>query len=244
VKGDKCDFDHIPGDMKTGTPDLGPKACDFFLSPRGCIKGDACDFLHPTTAPNGEETKRICDFYTSPRGCAKGDQCNFLHHGRKRVGMNNGMNNGRPCEFFQSPRGCIKGMSCDFAHVPAGGYGAADYSMQQMYGGYMQQQQQMGGFGRVPGRPAMPVRKRPQICDFFNQPRGCIKGNACDFIHQKQQVCQYYGTDRGCRKGQFCDFQHPVGAGSASGADAMTNGAATADAGMPVTAKGNRYKPY
>jgi hypothetical protein len=44
--------------------------CEYYISPRGCIKGDKCDHLHPR-APNGAISNRVCEFYLRPRGmCA------------------------------------------------------------------------------------------------------------------------------------------------------------------------------
>lgn len=46
------------------------KLCDFYVSARGCVKGDECDFSHPV-APSGTVTNRICDFFLKSRGCNK-----------------------------------------------------------------------------------------------------------------------------------------------------------------------------
>jgi len=161
-------------DVSPGEP---KRHCDFYITPRGCIKGDTCDFLHPV-APNGTVTTRVCDFFKSPRGCAKDKECDFLHIESLRPtamqpgmmgGMGMGMGAAAPagqkiCTFFNSPRGCIKGTECDFFHPPAGqGMPGMDACMMQ----------QQGGQGRGQGK----------ACDYFFSARGCVKGNECDFSH-------------------------------------------------------------
>jgi len=163
--------------------------CDFYITPRGCIKGDSCDFMHPV-APNGTVTTRTCDFFKSPRGCAKNKDCDFLHidglrpsavqpGGMGMMGMGGGMGGGgggmvapagqKICSFFNSPRGCIKGAECDFYHPPAGQQQQQQQQGMPMDGGMMGGQ----GSGRGQGKP----------CDYFFSARGCVKGNECDFSH-------------------------------------------------------------
>ena len=31
-----------------------------------------------------------------------------------------------------------------------------------------------------------------QVCEFHSGPRGCVKGDTCDFIHMKEQPCRWY----------------------------------------------------
>jgi len=159
------------------------KTCEFYVTARGCIKGDSCDFLHPA-APNGTVTSKVCEFFNLPRGCAKGAECDFLHPvGLRRqpnpsMGMG-GMGMGgmgmapagqQICKFFNSPQGCKKGPQCEFYHPPmAGG----------MPGG-MQGGMQGGMPGGAGGRPGA------KQCDYFFSPRGCIKGDQCDFSHGNQ----------------------------------------------------------
>jgi len=50
---------------------MKPKLCEYFLSPRGCIKGVQCEFIHQQQKP--------CEFALSGRGCKKGKFCDFLH---------------------------------------------------------------------------------------------------------------------------------------------------------------------
>lgn len=173
--------------------------CDFYLTERGCVKGDSCDFYHPT-APDGTVTKRVCTYYSEPRGCVKNQECNFLHIGptpQQRMNL-------RPCQFYNSARGCIKGQTCEFAHVPVVGMG-----MQPVMQPYGYPPPPMHGMpSRGGGYRPVTRSKRPQICEFFNKPRGCIKGDACDFIHQKDQPCRWFTSERGCRKGDLCDFRH------------------------------------
>eukprot|EP00457_Paulinella_chromatophora_P011985 gb/GEZN01012155.1/.p1 GENE.gb/GEZN01012155.1/~~gb/GEZN01012155.1/.p1 ORF type:complete len:141 (+),score=9.98 gb/GEZN01012155.1/:186-608(+) len=110
-----------------------------------------------------------------------------------------------------------------------GGYGGGGYGA--------------GGGGGGPSRPmsgppgsrASQGNKKPKPCEFFPTERGCVKGDACDFIHRKAKPCSYFGQPRGCAKGDYCDFQHDAGAEGAG-----------AEAGKAPSAheSGVRYKPY
>lgn len=63
--------------------------------------------------------------------------------------------------------------------------------------------------------------KGGRLCQFFNQSKGCIKGDRCEFQHLilkpgqappiivKDKICEYFLKPRGCNKGKDCDFQHP-----------------------------------
>ena len=211
--------------------------CDFFLTPQGCLKGNQCDFLHPRVIPaqhlppaphtrggmrggivgpagrmgGGPVTVRVCEFYLTPQGCNRGAHCQFLHPtGRaaqqalaaKEAATR--MPAGRPvpiCDYFFSRRGCSKGDACPFSHVRephphpplphfGGGWGAMHAG--PMYGG-----------------GASVLNKRPKVCDFYSTERGCVKGDACEFIHVKDKLCDFYLSERGCKKGEACDFKHP-----------------------------------
>jgi hypothetical protein len=209
-----------------------PRVCDFYLQPRGCIKGDSCDFLHPT-APNGSVTSKLCDFFASSRGCNKGQECDFLHvEGKSKaqstMGFGGGMAMGQSvCKFFQMAQGCKKGAGCEFLHP-------AQPMMGMGMGGM--------GYGAPPmmGAPGGPGGGKKQ-CTFFFTARGCVKGESCDFSHtaeqpqqmfgapapqmyggmgmgmphqmpgqpvKKPQKCDFFGTERGCIKGEMCDFIH------------------------------------
>jgi RNA exonuclease 4 len=59
--------------------------CRFFLSPKGCIKGQLCPFRHegqpiarhpPPVAPTG--AKKPCRFFLHGQ-CTQGDHCRFSH---------------------------------------------------------------------------------------------------------------------------------------------------------------------
>jgi len=211
------------GGMGAGAP-AGQKVCNFFNSPRGCIKGAECDFYHPAQGAGQMQQQPGMDAGGMVGGSGRGQ--------------------GKPCDYFFSARGCVKGNECDFSHVNpamAGGFGTP-----QMYGGQQMQGMMPGMMGGRPGMDMMgrpggfgagPVEKKPQKCDFFNTERGCIKGEMCDFIHTKDKACDFFLSERGCRKGKFCDFQHPDdGTGVATDA-----GEAGADR---TKARGKRYAPY
>jgi hypothetical protein len=130
------------GDKKVDNKD---RLCEYYVTPRGCIKGDTCDFLHPKS-PNGSVTSRVCDFFNQPRGCIKGDTCDYLHvrprlppnavgigrgarpasifappmmrGGFAPVGRGGGGFDDKTCKYFFTPKGCIKGDKCDFQHTP------------------------------------------------------------------------------------------------------------------------------
>jgi hypothetical protein len=211
MKGEKCDFQHPLSPAGTQTN----RICDFFLTARGCRKGDQCDFLHPQ--PKQPVKDKVCTYYMTPQGCIKGLNCDFLH---PRPGMFGDIPNAagasggaaarKPCDFFLSPRGCIKGDQCDFAHIRPGaagfpaGFGAPVASFPFAAAALL-----AAGRGQ---RRAL----RPKVCDFHNTARGCVKGDACDFIHQKNKVCDFYLKPQGCRKGALCDFLHPSKDGEAA----------------------------
>lgn len=235
--------------------DPSSKVCAFYLSPRGCIKGDSCDFNHPN-APDGSVTSKVCDFFKSAKGCTKGDECNFLHpegHVNARPGFGGGQKvcqffatprgcikgdacdfahpnlSAKPCTFFLSARGCVKGNDCDFSHAhpsmmpgfPGAGVPSPFDAFASAGMGYPGMGPQGLDFGRgmpqmgmpqMRGQPGVPphlAHKRPQICQYHNTERGCVKGAQCDFVHQREKVCDFWNTERGCRKGKYCDFQHP-----------------------------------
>lgn len=203
------------------------RTCEFYVTQRGCIKGDTCDFAHPT-APNGTVTNRVCEFFTLARGCTKGAECDFIHPEGLRPRAAQAQQS--VCKFFNSANGCKKGASCEFSHPMGGGM----------------------GMGMGMGMPPMPGMGRPapgaKQCDYFFTARGCVKGDSCDFSHgpqtqqppmfggmpmygqqggypggpgvipggrpgfggiqKKQQKCDFFGTERGCIKGDMCDFIH------------------------------------
>jgi len=55
------------------SPSEAPKpnrACRFFNTSRGCLKGDACTFRH---------VRKMCLFFNSSNGCNRGEICEFIH---------------------------------------------------------------------------------------------------------------------------------------------------------------------
>jgi len=265
IKGEKCDFQHplSPAGSQTN------RVCDFYLTPRGCRKGDQCDFLHPQ--PKQPVKDKVCTYYMTPQGCIKGLNCDFLH---PRPGMfgdvpgmsalpglqgmgglpgggqvaggvapaaggggGGGRGTRKPCDFFLSPRGCVKGEQCDFPHIRPG----ASFPDAAALGGFpglspfpFGMLPQVGGGGRG-AKKAL----RPKLCEFVNTPRGCVKGDACDFIHQKNKVCDYYLKPQGCRKGALCDFLHPAKDGEAPRPEEDKG------SGKIKTQKaGSRFQPY
>jgi hypothetical protein len=47
--------------------------CTYFFSPRGCLRGVRCPFIHPTN------NTPVCRFERTLRGCLKGSNCDFRH---------------------------------------------------------------------------------------------------------------------------------------------------------------------
>jgi hypothetical protein len=214
-------------------PVVNERICQYYLQPRGCIKGEGCDFKHPLS-PQGQTTNKVCEYYLKARGCNKGAECDFLHPDvqpeQKLLLQSQLAPKSRPCTFFSSPRGCIKGSSCDFAHPSGFGMNQMNFSM----GGYgMNPMQQM--VGQMGMQQGVGSAGGPKICEFFQTQRGCNKGLACDFAHvppqqllgmsggagmspigpvsragklMKPKLCEYFGTPRGCIKAMSCEFIH------------------------------------
>jgi len=188
------------------------RLCDYFVSPRGCVKGDRCDFLHvagikeQTDLAADADGKKLCDFYMTERGCVKEDRCDFLHPIAP-----NGSVTRRVCEYFGTRRGCAKEKRCDFLHLncvknrspattqstasayspypeyPSHGAPAPAYG--DPYGGAPYGAPSSMGSGGVPGmRPAMQTTAQTtgntRVCSFYQEPRGCAKQERCDFVHQ------------------------------------------------------------
>lgn len=236
------------------------KICDYYLTPRGCIKGTTCDFKHPV-APNGTVTTKVCEYFNSNRGCVKGTTCDFLHlppQVASRVGTKPGFGMmgalpqmlgaaamprsaaGKVCEFFNSPRGCVKGQTCDFAHIPANQGNPMQMHMQQHKPFLPPQVAAVAKQMFPPTVTPLGLAKKPFICEYFGTERGCVKGDLCDFIHQKPKVCEFYNTPRGCKKNNLCDFQHPAKDGETPGVDPRTQ--RKVRAGNP--SKPQRFQPY
>jgi len=193
------------------------KACDFFLTPRGCSKGNACDFAHvgpqvpdPFAMYGMQGMHGMHGMQGMMGGGGRGGMPGGMFSGMAAAHMMGGGGRGgrgggaglqfgigrggmlvpkRPkaCEFFNTERGCVKGERCDFIH------------------------------------------QKEKICDFYLTDRGCRKGKFCDFKHPEKdgkdggtpgedgprnivktdKVCAFYLGERGCRKGKSCDFLHP-----------------------------------
>jgi len=190
------------------------KPCSFYLTARGCIKGDSCDFQH--IAAGGSDTKkpvknRICDFYMTPQGCVKGIHCDFLHPhpGAALFGADptafsqltgfpsvstgtNTTKNEKLCSFFMTPRGCVKGDECDFSHARPG----ASPSFPNPYLPSNSNPYAALGYGFD---PTMLGLMNPALASLVG---GKLKKPT------KQKICDFHKTERGCVKGDSCDFIH------------------------------------
>ena len=155
----------------------------------------------------------VCQFYLTPQGCNRGNLCPFLHPtGRaaqqalaaKEAGAR--IPAGRPvpsCDYFFSRRGCSKGDSCPFSHVREPQPHAPHAPFNAGWGAVHQGGPMYGG-----GGPSVVV-KRPKVCSFHSTERGCVKGNACEYIHVKDKLCTFVLSEKGCKKGATCDHKHP-----------------------------------
>jgi len=220
------------------------RICNFYMTPQGCVKGVSCDFLHPrpTTGMFGGLEAAI-----DPRFATGGALSGVSGGGPKKD---------KACDFFNTPRGCVKGDSCDFTHARGASalqspFAPNPYALALGFGG-------LSGFPGGLGNPALgalgfqglgvpPLAGgrgrgglKPKKCDFFSTPKGCVKGDQCDFIHTKNRPCEFYSQTRGCRKGDLCDFQHVPKDGEAS---TETSGETTGKTKTSHTS-GNRYQPY
>lgn len=186
------------------------KPCQYFLQPRGCLKGEGCDYSHsPSASSSSRSSRRDFDFAQFPAVAP--------------FAAANLPNSAKPCSFYNSARGCVKD-DCEFAHTPnpMAAYmaqmganlppGQANPllmlmstllpAMTSMMNGQMPP---MAGTGGVP--PSM-IGKKPKLCDFFTSSGSCRKGDTCEYIHQKNKVCEYFTSSKGCKKGKLCDFIH------------------------------------
>ena len=50
------------------------------------------------------------------------------------------------------------------------------------------------------------------LCKFISQPKGCHRGENCQFRHSdpivETPVCKYFNTSKGCKLGDQCTFSH------------------------------------
>jgi len=186
--------------------------CDFFLSARGCLKGERCEFLHEydkkplneSHSESGTDGKKLCSFYLTDRGCLKGDRCDFLHPTAP-----NGSVTKRICDFFNTTRGCSKTEHCDFLHIPkpkpdpglaqlAAMYGLPQQrfpmtpmsmfnaSPMQMFNATplsMFNMAQNQQLQQVANKSILPSKDGTRLCAFYPTARGCIKGERCEFGH-------------------------------------------------------------
>jgi len=236
VKGELCDFQHVNSPTTTSTnKPVNNRICNFYMTPQGCVKGVSCDFLHPRPTDAGlfpsfgPIDPRLA--LQASMGVGPGPQA-----GKKE----------KACDFFNTPRGCVKGDACDFTHVRAGGVAQNPYALSNFPGypgfptGALGAQFGLPAFGALPGIAAGRGRglTKPKKCDFFQTPKGCVKGAQCDFIHTKSRPCEFFSTARGCRKGDLCDFQHVAKDGETTESVDTTGKTKTSHTG------GNRFAPY
>lgn len=175
----------MPDELKGG------RLCQFFNQPKGCIKGDRCEFQHLVLKPGQAAPivikDKICEYFLKPRGCNKGKDCDFKHpdleENEKWTLRMQLAPKSIPCQFFGSARGCIKGDTCDFLHAgvpasnPAGEMGRGfDLSGVGASHG--------AGVGSSLFSEGLP----PRICKYFGSAEGCFVGMDCEFAHITQEM--------------------------------------------------------
>jgi len=176
------------------------RLCEYYVSPRGCIKGDKCDFLHPKS-PNGSVTNRVCDYYNQNRGCIKENTCDFLHvHPR-------GFANSLPPMGMGGMGGMGMGMGRPFG----GRSSIVPYTPSPMRGGYgMNINRATGGMSNGNNNNNSNNIDDKQ-CKYFFTSRGCIKGDKCDFSHSSNVPSHYpsFHSSSHHSSQQFSQFRQP-----------------------------------
>ena len=86
-----------------GVPAKKKQLCFWFNNPKGCNKGDDCEFSHVKVSDLPEGTR----VPTCPMGfkCFNKLKCVFRHNLKVRL-----------CDKFETPEGCPYGAKCTFAH--------------------------------------------------------------------------------------------------------------------------------
>lgn len=221
IKGDGCDFDHPKAPNGTVTT----RVCEYFQNPKGCVKATSCDFLHieskkGASGPMGRVAPGLkqCEWFARPGGCNKGNACAFAHASGPQGNMPRMQGypgNQMPLVYNVDPYAQMNQMG-QFMGGQMGGFmgGQMGGTMGGQMGGMMGGNPQMMGGNpqmmRSPGRGGGygAIRPKVRVCEFFGQPRGCIKGDTCDFKHMNNAPCRWFNSPRGCRKGETCDFTH------------------------------------
>lgn len=191
--------------------------CDYYLTKRGCAKGDRCDFLHeggrinPSVETLEENPgKKICAYYLSDRGCIKADRCDFDHPAAP-----NGEVTNKVCEYFQQARGCVKADRCNFLHckapravndraaVPIGGT-----LLEQAMRAQAHANQLAAAAGMMSSYPtAYPTASKYAVATSHAVgQRPSVPTMASSTGNPR--VCTFYQTERGCAKAERCDFIH------------------------------------
>lgn len=173
----------------TKTPtDSSNKICDFYLSSRGCRKGDECDHQHPV-APNGAKTNKVCDFFGTPKGCSKGEECTFLHI--KRLNPL-GEECNKICSYYLTVNGCVKGMKCDFLHpraIPANKTREVFQKAKELNKNNQTAVKSLK-FGQVTLKGKNVMINDDKVCEYYLTPTGCNKGSECTYLHPRGKDAQ------------------------------------------------------
>eukprot|EP01084_Bolivina_argentea_P008420 15771_1 len=74
-----CSHDIRSSASSTTATTTTAKVCYYYNTPKGCKKGDACDYKHPKKQPSTNEKQKVCTFYNTAKGCNKGIHCPFQH---------------------------------------------------------------------------------------------------------------------------------------------------------------------
>ncbi len=159
----------------------------------------------PTPIVNGQ---RVCGYHLSPAGCSKGAECKFPHvtiketdtvtemqiSHRSLPSASQPMYGGpgfAPAPFLASTYG---------THVPRQLGGLARHGNGHVMGGSPYHQ----GHHHGPNRHLVSRR----LCGYYRTERGCVKENACTFMHLRPQECSYFRAQGMCKKDDDCEYVH------------------------------------
>lgn len=139
--------------------------CEYFLSSRGCIKGGACEYIHPSDPSNPSSTP----LHTT--AIAPHAQVSLINSAKKM----------KICEYFTGPRGCIKGSGCDYIHPGHATLASADGTVPDIgVGGEGVQREQCPYLntarGCLRGEQCNFMHDTSRVCQFWNTGKVCLRG--------------------------------------------------------------------
>jgi len=134
--------------------------CKWYKSPRGCLKGDSCNFAHEQNFGQDKAYKVV-------------------------ENMQGGIIN-RPCKWFLSARGCLKEDNCDFVHdgtIPSNSRSQDDIEYNEV--SIQNERVNIDSTGQHDAEGGVKYRDSKPLCRFYTMTSGCKKGNTCPFSHDQ-----------------------------------------------------------